>query len=173
MTDTNKVDVCGYDETTGNCTRADCCKVEVGTAGYSAYKLAALQAENEMLRLAEEGAKEAFGHIVQMKQDAEKSVSRMEQTIQSQQGVIGSFRTQLAEAQAEAQKYASKYAIMRGLRDGQIKHVEAAFAERDAAQADAARLREALEKLARLGNGDKYGNSVGNEIAIAALKGDV
>jgi hypothetical protein len=30
-------------------------------------------------------------------------------------------------------------------------------------------LREALEKLARLGNGDQYGNSIGNEIARAAL----
>jgi hypothetical protein len=28
---------------------------------------------------------------------------------------------------------------------------------------------EALEKLAKLGNGDEYGNSVGNEIARAAL----
>ena len=31
-------------------------------------------------------------------------------------------------------------------------------------------LRDALEKLARLGNGDRYGNSVGNEIAQDALK---
>lgn len=34
---------------------------------------------------------------------------------------------------------------------------------------------EALEKLARLGNGDRYGNSTGNDIAKAALakaKGD-
>ena len=31
-------------------------------------------------------------------------------------------------------------------------------------------MREALEKLAKLGNGDQYGNSVGNEIARAALK---
>lgn len=29
---------------------------------------------------------------------------------------------------------------------------------------------EALERLARLGNGDSYGNSIGNEIAKAALK---
>ena len=29
----------------------------------------------------------------------------------------------------------------------------------------------ALEKLARLGNGDRYGNSEGNAIAIAALNG--
>ena len=28
---------------------------------------------------------------------------------------------------------------------------------------------EALERLARLGNGDNYGNSIGNEIARAAL----
>jgi len=28
---------------------------------------------------------------------------------------------------------------------------------------------EALEKLARLGNGDRYGNSIGNEIAIDAI----
>lgn len=33
-----------------------------------------------------------------------------------------------------------------------------------------AELREALEKLARLGNGNNYGNSLGNEIARAALK---
>lgn len=33
-----------------------------------------------------------------------------------------------------------------------------------------AKLRDALEKLARLGNGDQYGNSVGNEIARQALK---
>jgi hypothetical protein len=33
-----------------------------------------------------------------------------------------------------------------------------------------AKLREALERLARLGNGDRYGNSEGNEIARAALK---
>jgi hypothetical protein len=29
---------------------------------------------------------------------------------------------------------------------------------------------EALERLARLGNGNNYGNSLGNEIARAALK---
>lgn len=31
------------------------------------------------------------------------------------------------------------------------------------------RYREALEKLARLGNGGHYGNSIGNEIAIQAI----
>jgi hypothetical protein len=30
--------------------------------------------------------------------------------------------------------------------------------------------REALEKLARLGNGDNYGNSIGNDIAVDALR---
>jgi hypothetical protein len=33
------------------------------------------------------------------------------------------------------------------------------------------KLREALEKLARLGNGEQYGNSIGNEIARAVLEG--
>ena len=28
---------------------------------------------------------------------------------------------------------------------------------------------EALEKLAKLGNGDRYGNSIGNEIALRTL----
>lgn len=32
------------------------------------------------------------------------------------------------------------------------------------------RLREVLEKLAKLGNGDRYGNSIGNEIARKALE---
>lgn len=33
-----------------------------------------------------------------------------------------------------------------------------------------AELVEALERLARLGNGDQYGNSIGNEIAQEALR---
>ena len=37
-------------------------------------------------------------------------------------------------------------------------------------EAENQRLREALERLARLGNGDHYGNSDGNMIARAALK---
>jgi hypothetical protein len=41
--------------------------------------------------------------------------------------------------------------------------------ERDALQAENARLREALEKLARLGAEPYYGNSDGNMIARAAL----
>ena len=36
-------------------------------------------------------------------------------------------------------------------------------------QAREAVLREALERLACLGNGDRHGNSIGNDIAIAAL----
>lgn len=38
-----------------------------------------------------------------------------------------------------------------------------------AQDAEIARLREGLEKLARLGNGESYGNSLGNDIAIATL----
>lgn len=37
-------------------------------------------------------------------------------------------------------------------------------------QAEIEVYREALEKLARLGNGDNYGNSMGNDIAIDALR---
>lgn len=37
---------------------------------------------------------------------------------------------------------------------------------------DRDRYRAALEKLARLGNGDHYGNSIGNEIAIRAITQD-
>ena len=39
-------------------------------------------------------------------------------------------------------------------------------------RAENERYREALEKLARLGNGEQYGNSAGNDIARSALKGD-
>jgi hypothetical protein len=50
----------------------------------------------------------------------------------------------------------------------EIEHLQKDFAyikqRRDA-------LTFALEKLARLGNGDRYGNSEGNAIAIAALNG--
>jgi hypothetical protein len=37
-------------------------------------------------------------------------------------------------------------------------------------QAEIEVYKEALEKLARLGNGDSYGNSIGNDIAIEALR---
>jgi hypothetical protein len=47
-------------------------------------------------------------------------------------------------------------------------HMKAA-AELRRLHAENEALREALEKLARLGNGDQYGNSIGNEIARAAL----
>lgn len=41
--------------------------------------------------------------------------------------------------------------------------------QRDALQADNARLREVMDKLARLGNGNLYGTSDGNRIAQSAL----
>lgn len=41
--------------------------------------------------------------------------------------------------------------------------------EVDALKAQVNTLREVLEQLAKLGNGDKYGNSIGNTIAINAL----
>ena len=41
--------------------------------------------------------------------------------------------------------------------------------ERDEARAEVERMRGALCGLACLGNGDQYGNSIGNDIAIAAL----
>jgi hypothetical protein len=54
--------------------------------------------------------------------------------------------------------------------------VEALRADRDQLQRDFTYIKQrrdalltALEKLARLGNGDRYGNSEGNAIAIAAL----
>ena len=49
-----------------------------------------------------------------------------------------------------------------------VMHCDAA-AELRRLDALNAELVEALEKLARLGNGDSYGNSIGNDIAIAAL----
>ena len=59
------------------------------------------------------------------------------------------------------------------------KEVEALRADRDQLQRDFTYIKQrrdalltALEKLARLGNGDRYGNSEGNAIAIAALNGE-
>lgn len=42
--------------------------------------------------------------------------------------------------------------------------------EIDTLKAQVIHLRGYLERLAKLGNGDRYGNSVGNDIAIEALK---
>ena len=41
--------------------------------------------------------------------------------------------------------------------------------ERDEARAEIEKLRSALHRLACLGNGDRYGNSIGNDIAREAL----
>lgn len=50
--------------------------------------------------------------------------------------------------------------------DGIVAHLQQRLAEKDL---EIMRLREALERLAKLGNGDRYGNSEGNEIAKQAL----
>ena len=54
--------------------------------------------------------------------------------------------------------------------DWTVKAVEEAKATVFRERAELAALREALERLARLGNGDKYGNSEGNVIAQDALE---
>ena len=52
----------------------------------------------------------------------------------------------------------------------EVKELVIAFNERcKELHRERERYREALDKLAKLGNGDRYGNSVGNEIAIRAL----
>ena len=49
---------------------------------------------------------------------------------------------------------------------------EALLATNRALELDAKRYRYALEQLARLGNGELYGNSTGNQIALAAIRGE-
>ena len=56
---------------------------------------------------------------------------------------------------------AAYFALKQQLNDAEYKLA--------AAQAREKVLRDALEKLACLGNGDRHGNSIGNEIAIDAL----
>ncbi|HQU12563.1 MAG TPA: hypothetical protein PLV07_13380 [Acidiphilium sp.] len=69
--------------------------------------------------------------------------------------------------ESEAARFAKD--MSRAALDAIRPHIAALQARVEAAEAENARLREALEKLARLGNGDHYGNSIGNEIARAAL----
>ena len=57
-------------------------------AGMSAYAKK-LEGENEQLRLAEEGAKEAFGHVVQQKRDLETECKRLRTLLDSAHDMIG------------------------------------------------------------------------------------
>ena len=50
--------------------------------------------EIAILLLAEEGAKEAFGHVVQQKQDAEAECKRLRQLLDAAHAQIGRARTQ-------------------------------------------------------------------------------
>ena len=64
------------------------------------------------------------------------------------------------------ERFDSPTGVMNARDDGD--YVEYREIERQAERI--AKLEAALEKLARLGNGDKYGNSDGNMIARAALQ---
>ena len=69
----------------------------------------------------------------------------------------------------EADRLAKAYGGFWGSNDV-AQALRSLAAERDALKAENARLREALEKLARLGAEPYYGNSDGNMIARAALE---
>jgi Uri superfamily endonuclease len=74
----------------------------------------------------------------------------------------------IEELEADLRKMALDYLAA----DGQAAE---AYQAQLAAEAKLAKAVEALEKLARLGNGDRYGNSDGNMIArttLAELKGE-
>lgn len=73
------------------------------------------------------------------------------------------------DVNAEIEKLHAEIAIRTSYGDEQTDFAIKLAAERDALRAQLAELVEALEKLARLGNGDQYGNSDGNMIARAAL----
>jgi predicted RNase H-like nuclease (RuvC/YqgF family) len=101
----------------------------------------------------------------------------------------GSDHSAFVEAQAELHTALSE--VMQELakhRELLVKHLAVidplrqelseAKADRDQLQRDFTYIKQrrdallvALEKLARLGNGDRYGNSEGNQIAQAALNG--
>ena len=54
-----------------------------------------LQSEIDQLKTQEEAAKEAFGHIVDQKRDAEQKLAQALETIASQQGLIVKMRADL------------------------------------------------------------------------------
>lgn len=54
----------------------------------AATELRRLAAEVESLKLAEEGAKEAFGHVVQEKRDLEKALKHCEANLHSAHEII-------------------------------------------------------------------------------------
>jgi len=70
---------------------------DVEAAGHELRRLAGVEAELqqareevESLKLAEEGAKEAFGHVVQEKRDLEKALQQCEANLRSAHEIIRS-----------------------------------------------------------------------------------
>ena len=64
-----------------------------------------LIAELEQLKLGEEGAKEAFGHVVEQKQDVEKRIKEITGTISAQQDVIFGLTKELEQCRKDAERY--------------------------------------------------------------------
>ena len=92
-------------------------------------------------------------------------VSRLEQAIDlaemSHNVSLDGIRAAIEQHVAEA-----KCALLRDRIEHQVAEAQN---ERDEARAEVERLRKALHRLACLGNGDQYGNSDGNQIALEAL----
>jgi hypothetical protein len=87
-------------------------------------------------------------------------------TMQKELEIVTRERDEAREMLAKFRGLVEVHEILLEVEDRRTKRIEA---QRDALRAEVERLRGALEKLARLGNGDRYGNSTGNQIAIAAL----
>ena len=92
----------------------------------------------------------------------EKELSAVNEHLWGTEDDVISLHHQLDDQQAEIERLNSEYnAALENWNHMQEANVKL--------KAEIERLRSALEKLARLGNGDKYGNSDGNMIARAAL----
>jgi uncharacterized small protein (DUF1192 family) len=143
----------------------------------AAEEIERLRAELSKCQASDEMLNECCSDLDRVKAEKEHYIKVWSDVCDENQGLLNEIERLKAELEAETQRRwdgnriasAEATADFNEMRDMAVKEMARWAREAGASQAGEAKLREALEALAKLGNGDVFGSSLGNQMAFNAF----